>query len=134
MDFPILNNLNFTSQSLLNSPFRHYDIFTNTQNLFTFTMPIFGEKIDDVKDKCYDNTAKIIDLTSELEDATNKIAEYQKNYLKTNDAKWEKLMIQQEKRRDKIEIELNEAKKQHEESIKSGQKNGKPDIHQSIKT
>lgn len=119
MDFSILNNFNFTPQSLLNSPFKHYDIFTNTQNSFTFTMPDCGEKIDDVKDKSNDNTAKIINLTSELEDATNKIAEYQKNYLKTNDAKWEKLMIQQEKRRDRIEIELNKVTIQYEELIKN---------------
>ena len=45
-----------------------------------------------------------------------KIAPYD---LKTNDPKWEKLMIQQEKRRDRIEIELNKVTKQYEELIKN---------------
>ena len=120
MAFSISNNF-ITPQSLrvnLNPVFNHYDIFTNTPNFPTVTMPEFNNINDDIDD--INNTVnKILNLNSEREDANIKIGEYQKNYLKTNDPKWEKLMIQQEKRRDRIEIELNKVTKQYEELIKN---------------
>lgn len=120
MAFLISNNF-ITPQSLrinLNPVFNHYEIFTNTPNFSTVTMPEFNKINDDIDD--INNTVdKILNLNSEREDAIIKIGEYQKNYLKTNDPKWEKLMIQQEKRRDRIEIELNKVTIQYEELIKN---------------
>lgn len=113
MAFSISNSF-ITPQSLrvnLNPVFNHYDIFTNTPKSPTVTMPEFNNINNTVN--------KILNLNSEREDASIKISEYQKNYLKTNDPKWEKLMIQQEKRRDRIEIELNKVTIQYEELIKN---------------
>ena len=123
MAFSISNNF-ITPQSLrinLNPVFNHYEIFTNTPNFPTVTMPESNKINDDIDDiNNINNTVdKILNLNSEREDAIIKIGEYQKNYLKTNDPKWEKLMIQQEKRRDRIEIELNKVTKQYEELIKN---------------
>ena len=120
MAFSISNNF-ITPQSLrinLNPVFNHYKIFTNTPNFPTVTMPE-SNKINDNIDDINNTVDKILNLNSEREDAIIKIGEYQKNYLKTNDPKWEKLMIQQEKRRDRIEIELNKVTKQYEELIKN---------------
>ncbi len=118
MAFLISNNF-ITPQSFnLNPVFNHYEIFTNTPNFSTVTMPKSNKINDDIDD--INNTVyKILNLNSEREDAIIKIGEYQKNYLKTNDPKWEKLMIQQEKRRDRIEIELNKVTIQYEELIKN---------------
>lgn len=56
-------------------------------------------------------------MLNELENSTNKISEYQIKYLQTNNSKWENLMNEEISRRNKIEIELHEAEKTHDELI-----------------